>query len=75
MNINYSTITTENKISGAIKQDLAREYPSSVGWVTLPADFPAQALEAIEKAADDISSKCRYFVVVGVGGSYLGSRA
>ena len=75
MNINYSTITTENKISGAIKQDLACEYPDSVGWVTLPADFPDQALEAIEKAADDISSKCRYFVVVGVGGSYLGSRA
>ena len=45
------------------------------GWVDLPSSTTKKVLESIQSAADDIARKCTLFVVVGVGGSYLGARA
>jgi glucose-6-phosphate isomerase len=45
------------------------------GWVSLPASFPGPLLLSIQEEADRIARKCTLFIVVGVGGSYLGARA
>lgn len=45
------------------------------GWVKLPFEYDREELEAVIAAADEIKKKCRVLIVVGIGGSYLGTRA
>ncbi len=51
-----------------------------LGWVDLPENYRlyrenADELAAIKRAAEKIRSSCDIFVVIGIGGSYLGARA
>ena len=46
-----------------------------LGWLDLPLKFQATDLAAINEAALRIKEKAEAFVVIGIGGSYLGSRA
>ena len=45
------------------------------GWVNLPSDFNRELLQDIEETAEEIKSKCKLFVVIGIGGSFLGSKS
>ncbi len=45
-----------------------------LGWLTLPDDILPQ-LDTIEKSAEYLRSISDFTVVIGIGGSYLGSRA
>ena len=53
---------------------MQREEPYT-GWATLPLDFDKTLLQEIRKTAEEIKRKCNLFIVVGVGGSYLGAKA
>ena len=46
-----------------------------LGWVTLPDDYDKEEFSRIEIAAEKIKKSCDVFVVIGIGGSYLGARA
>ncbi len=46
-----------------------------LGWVTLPEEIDEALIGSIMQAAREISAKVDIFVVVGIGGSYLGARA
>ena len=46
-----------------------------LGWVTLPTDYDKEEFERIKKAAEYIKGNCDIFIVIGIGGSYLGARA
>ena len=46
-----------------------------LGWVTLPSEIDKEMLESIRKDAEEISKKAQLYVVIGIGGSYLGARA
>lgn len=46
-----------------------------LGWVDLPDDIQESMLDKIEKLASALRQKSDVFVVVGIGGSYLGARA
>jgi glucose-6-phosphate isomerase len=46
-----------------------------LGWATLPWDLDQTLLEDIKATADKISKIAEVFVVIGIGGSYLGARA
>lgn len=47
-----------------------------LGWTTLPQEMHRSALvQDINKTAAEIRQKAEVFVVVGIGGSYLGARA
>ena len=51
-----------------------------LGWVDLPDNYRlyreyAEECAAIKRAAEKIRSTCDIFVVIGIGGSYLGARA
>lgn len=48
---------------------------ANTGWVALPETMTRQKLDEIQQCADDIARKCTLFIVVGIGGSYLGARA
>ena len=46
-----------------------------LGWVDLPENYDRQEFSRIQAAAKKISSDTQVFVVIGIGGSYLGARA
>jgi glucose-6-phosphate isomerase len=46
-----------------------------LGWVDLPTDFDRLEFEKIKKSADKIKSDSDVFIIIGVGGSFLGARA
>ncbi|MDR2907341.1 MAG: glucose-6-phosphate isomerase [Bacteroidales bacterium] len=46
-----------------------------LGWVTLPSELDDAFLADIEATAKRLREKARLFIVIGIGGSYLGARA
>ena len=46
-----------------------------LGWLNLPVSEPTEEMIRIQKAAEQIRSDSDVFVVIGIGGSYLGPRA
>jgi len=45
------------------------------GWVELPFDYDRNELNDILKTAETIKKQCEVFIVIGIGGSYLGAQA
>ena len=45
------------------------------GWLTLPSDYDKEEFARIKQAAKKIQSDTDVFIVIGIGGSYLGARA
>lgn len=45
------------------------------GWVHLPQTFDMVLMDQVEACAARLKEKCDVLVVVGIGGSYLGTRA
>lgn len=46
-----------------------------LGWLDLPVNYDKEEFARIETAAKKIRKTCDVFVVLGIGGSYLGARA
>ena len=46
-----------------------------LGWLTLPENYDRDEFARIKNAAERIKKLCDVFIVIGIGGSYLGSRA
>ena len=46
-----------------------------LGWVELPSQIEESLIKDIETIASKIRNKSKVFVVIGIGGSYLGARA
>ncbi len=58
-----------------ILEDLWSEKDDFTGWVKLPMNPDKEALERILNTAIKIQDQCEEFIVIGIGGSYLGARA
>ena len=46
-----------------------------LGWVNLPSSISEEELATVEKTADRLAGKSDIVIVIGIGGSYLGSKA
>ncbi len=46
-----------------------------IGWLDLPENYDKEEFARIKKAAEKIKSDTDVFIVIGIGGSYLGARA
>ena len=46
-----------------------------LGWIDLPVKYDREEFSRIKKAANKIQSDSDVFIVIGIGGSYLGARA
>ncbi len=46
-----------------------------LGWIDLPKNYDKDEFARIKVAAEKIKKSCDVFIVIGIGGSYLGSRA
>ena len=46
-----------------------------LGWITLPDNYDKDEFARIKLAAEKVKKSCDVFIVIGIGGSYLGARA
>ena len=46
-----------------------------LGWVDLPTNYDKEEFARIKAAAERIKKNTDVFIVIGIGGSYLGARA
>ena len=46
-----------------------------LGWIDLPVNYDKEEFARIKKAAKKIREDSKVFLVIGIGGSYLGARA
>ena len=46
-----------------------------LGWLDLPKDIQASEISSIKADVERLAGKAELFVVIGIGGSYLGARA
>ena len=67
----------ENKIENTFKTiyDKLGAGNDFLGWVTLPSEMTKDFIKDIKNQAELLRKKSEVFVVVGIGGSYLGARA
>lgn len=87
INVDISRVLIQGGISEAHKdiidkaeKILAGGNEPLTGWVDLPLNYSrdkhsAAQLKSIVKTAEKIRQQCEVFVVVGIGGSYMGARA
>ena len=69
--------TIQDEITEAHARLLAGtgEGKEFLGWITLPDDYNKEEFTRIKAAAKKVQNSCDVFIVIGIGGSYLGSRA
>ena len=66
-----------DEVKAAHAKLLARngEGNDFLGWIDLPKNYDKEEFARIKVAAEKIKKSCDVFIVIGIGGSYLGSRA
>ena len=67
----------QNKISRAQQALIEKTGTGNdfLGWVNLPSSIQDSFLDEITNLAKTIAQKAEVYVVIGIGGSYLGARA
>lgn len=55
--------------------EIADDDKEFAGWLQLPTNYDKKEFKRIKKAAEKIKKDSEVFVVIGIGGSYLGARA
>jgi glucose-6-phosphate isomerase len=69
---NYDKLVKEQDKKLFSKTGKGSEF---LGWINLPETIPANLISDINQTADDLRKISDIIVVVGIGGSYLGSKA
>ncbi len=67
----------KNTAEAALATVKAKNGPGNdfLGWVDLPVNYDKEEFARIKAAAERIKDMCDVFIVIGIGGSYLGARA
>ena len=70
-------LTFKNKIENTFKTiyDKSGAGNDFLGWTSLPSETTTEFIQDIKYQAELLRKKSEVFVVVGIGGSYLGARA
>lgn len=71
----YQAIAPQIKASHDILHNKTGLGNDFLGWLDLPIDYDKEEFARIKQAAEKIKSDTDVFVVIGIGGSYLGARA
>ncbi|MDK9710525.1 glucose-6-phosphate isomerase [Acidaminobacter sp.] len=83
LNLNYSGIQDSQlnnmkemvRAAQQLLENGAGAGSDFTGWVHLPQTFDMALMDQVEACAARLKEKCDVLVVVGIGGSYLGTRA
>ncbi|MBR0399926.1 MAG: glucose-6-phosphate isomerase [Mogibacterium sp.] len=55
--------------------ELRQNTEDYTGWVNWPSELPQDWMDSMQRTAEDIRGKCDRLIVIGIGGSYLGTAA
>jgi len=61
--------------ANSIMAELYEDKEAYTGWVNWPSEIPGEWMNKMESVAESIRSKCDKLIVIGIGGSYLGTAA
>lgn len=85
LDLNYiSSFLTKEEMEGMIPSlniahkmlyDGTGQGADFLGWLELPQNYDREEYARVKKASEKIRESCDAFIVVGIGGSYLGARA
>lgn len=71
----YTSISPFVKTAHEIIKNKTGLGSDFLGWVDLPQNYDKEEFDRIKKAAKKIQKQSQVFIVIGIGGSYLGARA
>lgn len=71
----YEGIGAQVKCASELLMSGKGQGSDFLGWVTLPEDYDKEEFARIKSAAERIKKNSQVFIVIGIGGSYLGARA
>jgi len=71
----YQAIAPQIAVSHGILHNKTGLGNDFLGWLDLPIDYDKDEFARIKQAAEKIKADTDVFVVIGIGGSYLGARA
>lgn len=75
------TFLTESEITAykekfpICESRLTKGNEEFTGWVKLPLEYDKEEFKKVIATAEKIKKQCNVFIVIGIGGSYLGARA
>ncbi|WP_432662223.1 glucose-6-phosphate isomerase [Wukongibacter baidiensis] len=85
INLDYSNAFTKNHEMEYLKESVLEAHKmlqnktgagnDFLGWIDYPVNYDTEEFGRIKKAAEKIRSNSEVFIVIGIGGSYLGARA
>ncbi|MBQ3145040.1 MAG: glucose-6-phosphate isomerase [Clostridia bacterium] len=83
LDLSYTGITEKeiSKYATKVKKiynklnEISEDENEFVGWLKLPSNYDKKEFSKIKKIAKKIRKESEVFVVIGIGGSYLGARA
>ena len=70
----YQGVEAEVKIAHKALHEGSGLGNDFLGWLNLPTDYDKEEFARIKKAAEKIKNNSDVFIVIGIGGSYLGAR-
>ncbi len=71
----YKTVGAQAQKALETVKENVKKGVSPLGWYDLPENYDREEFARIQSAALRIRKMCDVFVVIGIGGSYLGARA
>lgn len=71
----YQTLLKEAEQANRSLELKDRKGSDFLGWVNLPNEITETEINQIETCAKKFRSDCEYVVAIGIGGSYLGTKA
>lgn len=73
--INKSLYDGKEDKALAVREELKKDKEAYTGWVNWPSEMPSVWMDELKRVAEDVRSKCGKLIVIGIGGSYLGTAA
>lgn len=71
----YEGVAEEVKTAHRVLHSATGLGNDFLGWLNLPTDYDKDEFARIKAAAEKIKKDTDVFIVIGIGGSYLGARA
>ncbi len=71
----YSSIRSQVETADKMLREGTGAGNAFLGWLDLPVNYDKEEFARIKEAAKRIQRDCDAFIVIGIGGSYLGAKA
>ena len=71
----YANIGPQVRMADKMLRDKTGPGKDFLGWINLPENYDKEEFARIQVCAEKIRKSCDVLIVIGIGGSYLGTRA